>query len=81
MGRRLDQVIAELPPERQQRIDTRHHQLKQEVEGLRELRRIARKAQLDIATLSATSSIAALSKVTFRIAMRMCEAEMSEARS
>ena len=50
MGRRLDQVIAELPPERQQRIDTRYHQLKQEVEGLRELRRIAGKARLDIAT-------------------------------
>jgi DNA-binding XRE family transcriptional regulator len=50
MGRRLDQVIAELPPERRQRIDTRYHQLKQEVEGLRELRRIAGKAQLDIAT-------------------------------
>jgi hypothetical protein len=40
MGRGLDQVIAELPPERQQRIDTRYRELKQEVEGLRELRRI-----------------------------------------
>jgi hypothetical protein len=50
MGRRLDQVIAELSPERQQRIDSRYHQLKQDVEGLRALRRIAGKAQLDIAT-------------------------------
>jgi DNA-binding XRE family transcriptional regulator len=50
MGRGLDQVIAELPPERQQRIDTRYRALKQEVEGLRELRRIAGKAQRDIAT-------------------------------
>jgi hypothetical protein len=50
MGRRLDHVIAGLPPERQQRIDGRYRQLKQDVEGLRELRRIAGKAQLDIAT-------------------------------
>jgi transcriptional regulator with XRE-family HTH domain len=50
MGRRLDQSIAGLPPERQAHIDTRYRELKQEVEGLRELRRIAGKAQLDIAT-------------------------------
>jgi predicted XRE-type DNA-binding protein len=50
MGRSLDQVIAELPPERQERIEARYQELRQEVEGLRELRQIAGKAQADIAT-------------------------------
>jgi DNA-binding XRE family transcriptional regulator len=49
MGRNLNQIIAELPPERQERIEARYQELKQEVEGLRELRQIAGKAQLDIA--------------------------------
>jgi DNA-binding XRE family transcriptional regulator len=49
MGRTLDQVIAGLPPERQERIDARYREMKDEVEGLRELRQIAGKAQLDIA--------------------------------
>ena len=50
MGRRVDQIIAELPPERRERIDARYRELRQEVEGLRELRQIAGKAQADIAT-------------------------------
>jgi predicted XRE-type DNA-binding protein len=50
MGRNLKQIIADLPPERQERIETRYQELKQEVEGLRELRQIAGKAQADIAT-------------------------------
>src|SRR5882757_6670469 len=50
MGRNLNQIIAELPLERQERIDARYQELKQEVEGLRELRQISGKAQLDIAT-------------------------------
>ena len=49
MGRTLDQVIAELPPERRERVEARYRELKQEVEGLRELREIAGKAQLDVA--------------------------------
>ncbi len=49
MGRNLNQIIAELPPERQEHIETRYQELKQEVEGLRELPQIAGKAQLDIA--------------------------------
>jgi transcriptional regulator with XRE-family HTH domain len=49
MGRTLDQVIAELPPERREHVDARYRELKQEVEGLRELREIAGKAQLDVA--------------------------------
>ncbi len=50
MGRNLNQIIAELPPARQERIEARYQELKQEVEGLRELRQIAGKAQLEIAT-------------------------------
>jgi len=50
MGRNLNQIIGELPPERQERIEARYQELRQEVEGLRELRQIAGKAQVDIAT-------------------------------
>lgn len=50
MGRNLNQIIAALPPERQERINARYQELKQEVDGLRELRQIAGKAQADIAT-------------------------------
>jgi predicted XRE-type DNA-binding protein len=50
MGRNLNQIIAELSPERQKRIEARYQELRQEVEGLRELRLIAGKAQADIAT-------------------------------
>jgi len=50
MGRNLNQIIAELPAERQERIEARYQELRQEVEGLRELRQIVGKAQLDIAT-------------------------------
>src|SRR5882757_9088560 len=49
MGRSLNQIIAELPPERQKRVETRYQELKQEVESLRELRQIAGKAQADVA--------------------------------
>src|SRR5437762_12289250 len=49
MARTLNQIISELPLERQQRIDKRYQELKQEVESLRELREIAGKAQADVA--------------------------------
>jgi transcriptional regulator with XRE-family HTH domain len=49
MGRTLSQIIAELPPKRQQRIEKRYQELKQEVESLRELREIAGKVQADVA--------------------------------
>ena len=49
MGRNLNQIIAERPPERQERVDTRYKELKQEVEGLRQLRQIAGKAQAEVA--------------------------------
>ena len=50
MARSLNEIIAELPPERQAEIEARYQVLKQEVEGLRELRQIAGKAQEDIAS-------------------------------
>src|SRR3546814_18592007 len=50
MGRNLDEIIAEMPPERQADVEARYQVLKQEVEGLRELRLIDGKAQADIAT-------------------------------
>jgi len=50
LGRSLDDIIAELPRERQERVQARYRELKQEVEGLRELRRLAGKAQAQIAT-------------------------------
>jgi DNA-binding XRE family transcriptional regulator len=50
MGRNLNDIIAELPPTRRARIDAQYKKLKQDVESLRELRRIAGKAQADIAT-------------------------------
>ncbi|MFG1396332.1 XRE family transcriptional regulator [Roseixanthobacter pseudopolyaromaticivorans] len=50
MGRSLTDIIAALPPEEQAAIDARYQDLKQEVEGLRELRQIAGKAQAEIAS-------------------------------
>jgi len=50
MARSLNEIIAELPPERQADIEARYQDLKQEVEGLRELRQITGKAQAEIAT-------------------------------
>jgi hypothetical protein len=50
MGRNRNRIIAELPPKRRQRIEGRYQELKQEIESLPELRQIAGKAQLDIAT-------------------------------
>jgi len=49
MARSLNEIIAELPLEEQAEIEARYQVLKQEVEGLRELRQIAGKAQADVA--------------------------------
>lgn len=49
MGRSVNQIVADLPPERQERIEKRYEELKEEVESLRELREIAGKAQADVA--------------------------------
>ncbi len=50
MGRSLNDVIAGLPLDEQRAIEARYQELKQEVEGLRELRQISGKAQADIAS-------------------------------
>lgn len=47
MGRKLNEVVATLPPEEQETIERRFQELQREVEGLRE---IAGKAQADIAS-------------------------------
>jgi DNA-binding XRE family transcriptional regulator len=50
MGRSLDELITSLPSDQQEQIEARYQELKQEVEGLRELRQITGKAQADIAS-------------------------------
>lgn len=49
MARTLDDVISGLGTERRQRIDGRFRELKAEVEGLADLRRLAGKAQTEVA--------------------------------
>lgn len=51
MGQTLDQAIAELPAERRERVELRHRELKQEVEGFRELRKLVGEAQVDVASV------------------------------
>lgn len=50
MGRKLEEVVAALPAERRARVDVRFEEMKAEVEGLGELRRVAGKAQAEIAS-------------------------------
>lgn len=49
LGRTLDEVIAEMPPERQVRIKARAAELHAEVEGLKALRKLAARSQEQIA--------------------------------
>lgn len=49
MGRTLEEVIASLPIERQERIEAGYQALRQEVESLRQLRRQAGMGQAAIA--------------------------------
>lgn len=51
MARTLDEVIGSLSPERQARLSGRHQELRQEVQGLRELRKLAGKAQSEMAVV------------------------------
>lgn len=51
MVRNLTEIIAALPADEQKAIEARYQEMKQEVEGLRELRQIAGKAQEDIAAV------------------------------
>src|SRR5215467_7561137 len=50
MGRTLEQVMADLPPERREGVERRYRELKEEIEGLRELRKLAGKAQAEVAS-------------------------------
>jgi hypothetical protein len=50
MGRTVDEVIGGLPKQRRARIDARYREIRDEVESLRELRKAAGKAQVEIAT-------------------------------
>jgi DNA-binding XRE family transcriptional regulator len=45
----LSEMIDALPKRRRERIDARYRELKDHVEGLRELRKVVGKAQADIA--------------------------------
>jgi DNA-binding XRE family transcriptional regulator len=49
MGRTLSEMIDALPKQRRERIDARYLELRDDVESLRELRKLAGKAQADIA--------------------------------
>lgn len=49
MGRSITDVVASLPRDQQEQVEARYQELRQEVEGLRELRQIAGKAQEDVA--------------------------------
>lgn len=49
MGRTLNDVVAALPEARRARVEARARELIEEVESLSELRRMAGKAQVDIA--------------------------------
>ncbi len=49
MGRSVNRIVADLPADRQARIDARYREMKDEVESLRELRPVAGKAQAEIA--------------------------------
>jgi hypothetical protein len=49
MGRTLSEMIDAMPKRRRERIDARYRALKDEVESLQELRKVAGKAQADIA--------------------------------
>jgi DNA-binding XRE family transcriptional regulator len=49
MGRTLGEMIDALPKQRRERIEARYRELKDDVESLRELRKMAGKAQADIA--------------------------------
>src|SRR6266852_1035935 len=49
MGRTLGQIVSTLPKRRRARIDARYRELKDVVESLRQLRKVAGKAQADVA--------------------------------
>lgn len=50
MALTLKEVVGSLPPERQAGVSVRHLELRREVEDLRQLRKVAGKAQSEIAS-------------------------------
>ena len=51
MSRTLSEMIDTLPKQRRERIDARYRELKDEVESLSELRKVAGKVQADVAAM------------------------------
>jgi predicted XRE-type DNA-binding protein len=49
MPRPLTDILSDLPAKRRTRVDARYRELKQQVEGLAELRRLAGRMQVEIA--------------------------------
>ena len=49
MGRTLGEMIDALPKQRRERVDAQYRKLRDDVESLREIRKVAGKAQADIA--------------------------------
>jgi DNA-binding XRE family transcriptional regulator len=49
MGRTLDDVMANLPEERRERIKARAAEIRREVDGLKALRKLAKRSQVQIA--------------------------------
>ena len=49
MGRTLSEVIDALPKQRRERVDAQYRKLRDDVESLREIRKVAGKVQADIA--------------------------------
>ncbi|MDR2187518.1 MAG: helix-turn-helix domain-containing protein [Azonexus sp.] len=49
MGRTLDDVMASLPQERRQRIEARANEIRREIDGLKALRKLAKRSQAQIA--------------------------------
>ncbi|NVO13228.1 MAG: XRE family transcriptional regulator [Rhodoplanes sp.] len=66
MARTLDEVLATLPKDRRRRVEDHFAELKDEVESLQELRRVAGKVQAEIAAALAITqpSVSKIEKQT-----------------
>jgi hypothetical protein len=51
MGRSLSQLVADIPTDRQSRIDARYREMKDQVERLRALRQVSGKPKTEIAAV------------------------------
>lgn len=77
----MNEIIAALPPEEQAEIDARYQDMKQDVEGLRELRQIAGKAQAEIAyALNIKQpSVSQIERQTDRECLKLCVSDLAHA--